>query len=242
MSADDRLHGAAMRAAAMLGPRMRAGEMMAMPAGGPAAWRGFGAARGEVLTKLDDAPKRAAAAQHHHREPRRYMRDGDAAASRPAATASAPWPATGSAPWPVTEDGARRRVTGDAPPPASRPMTMPAARLPLPVTPRAAAPSKVEAPMPRRVAETSPPPSASRPSPDRPPVPSAPPPPAPSHSPSEPSSQSAPPQFDEFRLARWLSDHLAEQTRRPARGGTGFDPRLSPPWPGTLQGPWGWGG
>ena len=46
----------------------------------------------------------------------------------------------------------------------------------------------------------------------------------------------------EARLEQWLADHLAAETRRPARGATGFDPRLSPGWPGTLQGLSGWGG
>ena len=58
-----------------------------------------------------------------------------------------------------------------------------------------------------------------------------------------PTAASATPTLlDEARLGRWLAEHLAEETRRPARGATGFDPRLSPGWPGTLQGPWGWGG
>lgn len=64
--------------------------------------------------------------------------------------------------------------------------------------------------------------------------------------PAAPQAAETPPQssapLDEVRLGRWLADYLGDETRRPARGGTGFDPRLSPAWPGTLQGPWGWGG
>jgi hypothetical protein len=47
---------------------------------------------------------------------------------------------------------------------------------------------------------------------------------------------------DGTRLDRWLADHLAREAGRPQAGGTGFDPRLTPAWPGTLQGPAGWGG
>ena len=67
-------------------------------------------------------------------------------------------------------------------------------------------------------------------------------PPTPWMAPAEPPAPPGPPPLDEDRLASWLSAHLAAEARRPARGGTGFDPRLSPAWPGTLQGPWGWGG
>jgi hypothetical protein len=48
--------------------------------------------------------------------------------------------------------------------------------------------------------------------------------------------------FDGLRLGRWIGDHLEREAGRPQCAGTGFDPRLSPAWPGTLQGSWSWGG
>lgn len=42
--------------------------------------------------------------------------------------------------------------------------------------------------------------------------------------------------LDGTRVGRWLSDTLAREAGGPATGGTGFDPRLSPTWPGALQG------
>ncbi len=48
--------------------------------------------------------------------------------------------------------------------------------------------------------------------------------------------------LDGMRVGRWLGNHLAASVARPQRGATGFDPRLTPAFPGTLQGPWGWGG
>ncbi len=47
---------------------------------------------------------------------------------------------------------------------------------------------------------------------------------------------------DDARLRRWLADELAHALARPQAGITGFDARLAPGWPGTMQGPWGWGG
>lgn len=42
--------------------------------------------------------------------------------------------------------------------------------------------------------------------------------------------------LDGARVGTWLADHLAREAGRPQMGGTGFDPRLTPAWPGTLQG------
>ncbi|HEX3350112.1 MAG TPA: hypothetical protein VHS58_18640 [Acetobacteraceae bacterium] len=42
--------------------------------------------------------------------------------------------------------------------------------------------------------------------------------------------------LDGARMGRWISDQLARDAARPASGVTGFDPRLGPAWPGTLQG------
>ena len=42
--------------------------------------------------------------------------------------------------------------------------------------------------------------------------------------------------LDGVRVGRWLSDTLAREVGGPATGGTGFDPRLGPTWPGALQG------
>jgi hypothetical protein len=42
--------------------------------------------------------------------------------------------------------------------------------------------------------------------------------------------------LDGSRVGVWLADHLARETGRPQAGGTGFDPRLTAAWPGSLQG------
>jgi len=42
--------------------------------------------------------------------------------------------------------------------------------------------------------------------------------------------------LDGARVGTWLADHLAREAGRPQMGSTGFDPRLTPAWPGTLQG------
>jgi len=42
--------------------------------------------------------------------------------------------------------------------------------------------------------------------------------------------------LDGTRVGRWMSDYLAREAGRPQGGSTGFDPRMSPGWPGTLQG------
>jgi hypothetical protein len=42
--------------------------------------------------------------------------------------------------------------------------------------------------------------------------------------------------LDGMRVGTWLADHLAREAGRPQAGGTAFDPRLTPAWPGTLQG------
>jgi hypothetical protein len=43
--------------------------------------------------------------------------------------------------------------------------------------------------------------------------------------------------FDGERVGRWLGSHLARRAARPPAGATGFDPRLSPLWPGATIGP-----
>ena len=42
--------------------------------------------------------------------------------------------------------------------------------------------------------------------------------------------------LDGTRVGTWVTDHLAREAGRPQSGGTSFDPRLTPAWPGTLQG------
>jgi hypothetical protein len=42
--------------------------------------------------------------------------------------------------------------------------------------------------------------------------------------------------LDGVRVGRWMSNMLARSATRPARGTTGYDPRLGPRWPGALQG------
>jgi hypothetical protein len=42
--------------------------------------------------------------------------------------------------------------------------------------------------------------------------------------------------LDGTRVGTWLADHMAREAGRPQMGSTGFDPRLTPAWPGTLQG------
>lgn len=58
--------------------------------------------------------------------------------------------------------------------------------------------------------------------------------------PTAQASQSGPTGGDVFldgtRVGTWLADHMAREVGRPQMGGTGFDPRLTPAWPGTLQG------
>ena len=42
--------------------------------------------------------------------------------------------------------------------------------------------------------------------------------------------------IDGYLLGRFVNDHLARAATRPPAGGTGFDPRLSPAWPGPAGG------
>ena len=42
--------------------------------------------------------------------------------------------------------------------------------------------------------------------------------------------------LDGARVGTWIAEHLAREVERPQTGATGFDPRMSPAWPGTLQG------
>ncbi len=64
------------------------------------------------------------------------------------------------------------------------------------------------------------------------------PPPAPS--PQPPPAQAAPTGgavfLDGHHVGHWLADHLAQEASRPSAATTGFDPRLTPAYPGALQG------
>jgi hypothetical protein len=42
--------------------------------------------------------------------------------------------------------------------------------------------------------------------------------------------------LDGTRVGRWMSRELARQAGGPQASGTSFDPRISPAWPGALQG------
>jgi hypothetical protein len=42
--------------------------------------------------------------------------------------------------------------------------------------------------------------------------------------------------LDGTRVGTWIADHLAREVARPQMSSTAFDPRLTPAWPGTLQG------
>jgi hypothetical protein len=42
--------------------------------------------------------------------------------------------------------------------------------------------------------------------------------------------------LDGARIGRWMIDHLTREVDRPQTGIAGFDPRLSPTWPGSLHG------
>lgn len=42
--------------------------------------------------------------------------------------------------------------------------------------------------------------------------------------------------LDGMRVGRWMARELARQAGGPSNGATGFDPRVSAVWPGTLQG------
>ena len=247
MSAQDRLFGMAMRAAATLAPFVRAAAMATAAPGGSSVWRPVERPRREMAAAVTDVPARRVAvrgAVPHDphpaigplRSPIPQAGEGDGRdRARPAPSIPLPRAAEGDA---------QRRVRDAALPPAPRrPVPPPSvqvapaprpAPVPVPeVAPRPASP-RIETPpasVPRAPA-VAPPAGAAAPTPWTPPP----------DTPPEPVPEPAPPPLDESRLARWLSGHLAAETRRPARGGTGFDPRLSPPWPGTLQGPWGWGG
>ncbi len=247
----DRLHAHALGAAErMLGPMARAARKVMGAAAGPAVprTRRRPATVMAAEAKPALAPRRVTGAVHvmpTHPHPGPLPQAGEGAVSkrRPAF------------PVPIAkEDGAWLRASEAPVPPAHPPRRVAAVTPSLPVrassTPpplplllagegrgegRPAAPGQVPArPMPvvpplavppRREPALPPPRAADT---AAPPPPAAPPP--------------APAPLDEARLGRWLAEHLAEETRRPARGATGFDPRLSPGWPGTLQGPWGWGG
>lgn len=39
-----------------------------------------------------------------------------------------------------------------------------------------------------------------------------------------------------YELGRWMTDRLTREASRPPAGATGFDPRLSPAWPGAASG------
>jgi len=42
--------------------------------------------------------------------------------------------------------------------------------------------------------------------------------------------------LDGARMGRWIADHMARAASRPQGGGTAFDGRMGPAYPGTLQG------
>lgn len=42
--------------------------------------------------------------------------------------------------------------------------------------------------------------------------------------------------LDGTRVGTWIADHLGREVARPQMSSTAFDPRLTPAWPGTLQG------
>jgi hypothetical protein len=42
--------------------------------------------------------------------------------------------------------------------------------------------------------------------------------------------------LDGTRVGRWMARELARQAGGPQASGTSFDPRISPAWPGALQG------
>lgn len=58
--------------------------------------------------------------------------------------------------------------------------------------------------------------------------------------PTAAASSSGPAQGDVYldgaRVGRWMSNRMAREAERPQAGVTGFDPRLSPAWPGSLHG------
>jgi len=62
--------------------------------------------------------------------------------------------------------------------------------------------------------------------------------PAAQHAGNAPAEQSevAEIHMDGHVLGRFVTDHLARAATRPPAGGTGFDPRLSPAWPGPASG------
>ena len=246
MNTQDRLFGMAMRAAATLAPFARAAAVMAAPARVAAAWRPAVHPQRETAVPAGETPTqravRVALPQDPHPNPLPQAGEGEGndRIRRTQTAPSFPLPLARVG-WEADRRGAHRRVEDAAAP--SAPLAKmpsssgeiaaslrPAAAVPAMAAVPHRAPAKVETQTPSlpRVPATAPPVGAAAPTPWTPP-PDTPPEPPPSP-------------LDESRLARWLSGHLAAETRRPARGGTGFDPRLSPPWPGTLQGPWGWGG
>ena len=242
---NDPLLDMAMRASAMLATLTRAAEVMAAPVGGSAVWRPVGGARTQVQAAdvpMRGAAVRIAAPQGPHpgidllRSSIPQVGEGEGRGRRVVAPRPTfPLPLVG-------EGGAQRRVRVAAADPAPARTQMPAAPFAPPAAPQPTAPVPPHEAMPRGapqnpvLASPSPPPASAQPAP---PAAAS---PTPWSSPPDETPPDAAPPFDDSRLARWLSDHLAAETRRPARGGTGFDPRLSPAWPGTLQGPWGWGG
>jgi hypothetical protein len=64
--------------------------------------------------------------------------------------------------------------------------------------------------------------------------------PLPSAAPPSTESQSTPLQGDIYvdgsRLGRWITDHLANAAELPRAAMTGFDPRMTPTWPGAPVG------
>jgi hypothetical protein len=247
MEEGDRLLARALATATLLGGLARAGLAM-LGQGGAAAVPRLSAGRvprrlGESGT-VEQRPAPPA--------PREAVRPKRAAAGTASVVAQAPQTAVRALRLPPDAHGGLRPVPGAWPAPRPSPSgvagtLVSAERLPDLGTPAPAAPvawswTVATSPPESRAAPTAPvastvPQSTVRPAEPAPSMRS--PPSAPGQ--AEPDEQGPLP-FDNSQFAQWLDAHLDEAARRPPRGGTGFDPRLSPGWPGTLQGPWGWGG
>ena len=248
MDEGDRLLARALAATALLGGLVHAGLAMLGP-GGAAAVPRVSAARVKRRIHASGAMEQRpapAAAREATRAMRAVAGTGSFVAQVPPSVGHAlrlPPEAHGSlqpvrGAWPALRPPPSV-VSGTSVPPQGKPdLAAPVTAAPVAwswtvatATPesQAAAPGPIAAPVPQSAVLPADPAPALRPPP--------PPPPGPVEADEKGSSP-----FDEVRLAQWLDAHLDEAAWRPPRGGTGFDPRLSPGWPGTLQGPWGWGG
>ncbi len=250
MVGDDRLHAMALAATARLGGLGRAGLAMLGPAGAAAVPPS--AAAGPRLRVPDRAVPERRPALPAKAELAGMGRVPAAAPSfvpgtpatarlplpRPREVSGTMRPAHGTWPAPAAFSAAAEMAEPAAMAPASAPAIVPPTRLRVWVDAPAAAGAPgvaAAAPgvVPGPVARTAVSPAEGPPAAREPPLPGI--------GPADgQAAATAPP--DDAGLAHWLGMHLDEAARRPPRGGTGFDPRLSPGWPGTLQGPWGWGG